>query len=68
MSLEVVIHRASTEPEFRRLLLADPTEAISGYNLTEEEKAALSTIKASLKEGTRKGAPRKASAVAPDWA
>ena len=63
MSLEAVIHRASTEPEFRQLLLEKPAQAVSGYNLTEEEKSALSAIKASLREG----APRKGSAVSPDW-
>ncbi len=62
MSLEAVVHRASTEPEFRQLLLEDPTQAIFGYNLTEEEKAALRSIKASLTEDTR-----KASALAPEW-
>lgn len=63
MSLEAIIHRASTEPEFRRLLLEEPAEAVSGYDLTEEEKAALSTVKASLREGGR----GKVSAQSPDW-
>ncbi|TAK29718.1 MAG: hypothetical protein EPO21_20750 [Chloroflexota bacterium] len=67
MSLEAIIHKASTEPGFRQLLLENPTQAISGYDLTEEEKAALSIIKASLSEGTREGARRETSALSPEW-
>lgn len=37
-SLKQIISKAIAEPEFRKLLLADPGTALSDYNLTEEEK------------------------------
>jgi len=40
-SVQEIVGRAITEPEYRELLFADPDRALSGYDLTEEEAAAL---------------------------
>lgn len=39
-----VIGRAVTDAAFRKLLFADPEEALSQYDLTEEERAALAEL------------------------
>lgn len=47
MSIETVqniIGRAVTEPDYRDLLLGDPEKALEGYELTEDEAAALKGI------------------------
>jgi hypothetical protein len=48
MSQEVVIDvimKAMTEVEFRSKLFKDPDEALAEYDLTEEEKKGLSSLK-----------------------
>jgi len=40
-SLKEVIGRALTEPEYRGVLFSDPDKALEGYDLTDEEAAAL---------------------------
>jgi hypothetical protein len=47
MSLEAVqmiIGRAATDPEFRKLLIEDAAKACAGYDLTEEELEALEAL------------------------
>lgn len=47
MSLEAVqmiIGRAVTDPKFRKLLIENAAEACEGYDLTEEELAALEAL------------------------
>ncbi|MBI4670321.1 MAG: hypothetical protein HY741_01460 [Chloroflexi bacterium] len=45
-NVTTVIRRAAAEPEFRTALFADPTTALAGIELTEEERAALSGLTA----------------------
>jgi hypothetical protein len=40
-SLQEIIGRAVTEPEYRELLFSEPVKALEGYELTEEEAAGL---------------------------
>jgi hypothetical protein len=40
-AVEQVIGRAVTDPEFRDLLFSDPDQALTGYDLTEEERQAI---------------------------
>lgn len=47
MSLEAVqmiIGRAATDPEFRKLLIENAAKACKGYNLTKDELAALEAL------------------------
>jgi hypothetical protein len=47
MSLEAVqmiIGRAATDPQFRKLLIEDAAKACEGYDLTEDELAALEAL------------------------
>jgi hypothetical protein len=47
MSLEnvqTIVGRAILEPEYRTLLFSDPTKALEGYDLTEEETQALKSM------------------------
>lgn len=41
-----ILQRARTDAAFRTQLLASPTAALSGYNLTSEERALLSDTQA----------------------
>lgn len=41
-----ILQRARTDAAFRAQLLASPTAALSGYNLTGEERALLSDAQA----------------------
>ena len=43
-AIKAIILRAMNEPEFRRLLLSDPSEALHGYDLSAEEHEALSSL------------------------
>lgn len=43
-SVELIIGRAVTDQEFRELLFTDPDEAISGYELTQEETMLIKNI------------------------
>lgn len=45
-SVSQIIGKALVEPEFRNLLFSNPEAALSGFELTEEEKVSLSTMKA----------------------
>jgi hypothetical protein len=49
-AVQAVIGKAVTESEFRELLFANPDEALEGYELTEEEMAALKAIDAETME------------------
>jgi hypothetical protein len=49
-AVQAVIGKAVTESEFRELLFANPDEALEGYELTEEEVAALKAIDAETME------------------
>ena len=40
-----IIGRAVTDDEFRALLFANPDQALKGYELTDDEIAALSDLK-----------------------
>lgn len=42
--VQAVIGRAATDAEFRKLLMENPEEALQGYDLTEEEKQALTSL------------------------
>jgi hypothetical protein len=41
-----IIGKALVEPEFHSLLFSNPEAALSGYDLTEEERTGLSSMKA----------------------
>ena len=43
-TVKQIIARAVAEPAFRELLLSDPAKALEGYELTEEERAALGRL------------------------
>lgn len=43
-SVETIISRAVTEPEYRELLFNEPDKALEGYELTEEEAASLKEL------------------------
>ncbi len=45
-ALEAIIGRATLDTHFRELLFADPDQALAGYDLTREERAALLAIDA----------------------
>ena len=49
-ALQAVIGKAVLDSEFREALFADPDQALEGYELTEEEVAALKTIDAETME------------------
>jgi hypothetical protein len=49
-AVQAVIGKAVTETEFRELLFANPDEALEGYELTDEEMAALKAIDAETME------------------
>jgi hypothetical protein len=49
-AVQAVIGKAVTESEFRELLFANPEEALEGFELTEEEMAALKAIDAETME------------------
>lgn len=42
--LKEILDRAIDNQEFRRLLFNNPSEALSGYNLTEDERQRLSAL------------------------
>jgi hypothetical protein len=43
-AFQAVIGKAAVEAEFRDLLLADPDQALAGFDLTEEEVSILKKI------------------------
>lgn len=43
-NVEAILTRATREPEFRQLLLKQPVAALAGYQLTDDEIAALSGL------------------------
>jgi hypothetical protein len=43
-SLQTIIGRAVMEPEYRELLFGDPDAALEGYELSEEENSALTSL------------------------
>jgi hypothetical protein len=49
-ALQAVIGKAVLDSEFREALFADPDQALEGYELTEEEVAALKAIDAETME------------------
>lgn len=50
-NVQQAIRRAVTEPNFRQLLLRDPGLALAGYDLTEAEVAAITTLKSESFDG-----------------
>lgn len=58
MSLEntnLIIDRALQDDNFWNLLLANPSAALSGYDLTDAEKALLSSLSSSPYTSARRG-------------
>jgi hypothetical protein len=49
-ALQAVIGKAVMDSEFREALFADPDQALEGYELTEEEVAALKAVDAETME------------------
>jgi hypothetical protein len=49
-AVQAVIGKAVMESEFRELLFANPDQALEGYELTDEETAALKAIDAETME------------------
>jgi len=49
-AVEAIIGKAVVDSEFREALFADPDEALTGYDLTQEEVAALKAIDAETME------------------
>jgi hypothetical protein len=49
-AVQAVIGKAVTDSEFRKALSADPDEALAGYELTEDEIAALKSVDAETME------------------
>jgi hypothetical protein len=49
-AVQEVIGKAVTDSEFRKALFADPDEALAGYELTEDEIAALKSVDAETME------------------
>ena len=49
-AVQAVIGKAVMESEFRELLFANPDQALEGYELTDEEMAALKAIDAETME------------------
>jgi hypothetical protein len=45
--IETVLGRVLTDSEFRELLSSNPSEALAEYDLTDEEKDALSNVDSS---------------------
>ena len=45
-SVRQLLGRAVSEPEFRGLLFANPAQALAGYDLSQAEAAALSSLTA----------------------
>ena len=43
--VSIIIGKAVTDSEFRTLLFSNPEQALTGYNLTDEEKQALKEMK-----------------------
>ena len=52
-TVETILRKAVTDEAFRALLLHNPTEALSGFDLTDDERSQLSTLNpASFEDGT----------------
>jgi hypothetical protein len=49
-AVQEVIGKAVTDSEFREALFANPDEALAGYELTEDEIAALKSVDAETME------------------
>lgn len=43
-SVEAIIGKAAVDAEFRRKLLDNPSDVLSGFELSEEEKEALTNL------------------------
>lgn len=50
-SVKQIISRAVLDAEFRQLLLSEPDQALSGYDLTEEEKSIFQNLSPEEFEG-----------------
>ena len=62
-ALETVIGRAVIDEEFRVALFADPDAALAGYELTEEEVAALKRVDAESLDACAHNVGRRVAAV-----
>ena len=60
-AVQVVIGKAVTDSKFREALFANPDKALAGYNLTEDEKAALKNIDAESMEALAGGLDERIS-------
>ncbi len=60
-ALQAVIGKAVLDSEFREALFADPDKALEGYELTEEEVAALKVIDAETMESFAGGLDERIS-------
>ena len=49
-AVEAIVGKAVVDSQFREALFADPDEALGGYDLTQEEVAALKAIDAETME------------------
>lgn len=43
-TVETIIRKAVADEAFRALLIANPAEALTGYDLTDEERSGLSNL------------------------
>lgn len=50
-TVQSIIRRAVSEPDFRAALIANPSSTLADYDLTAEERANLSKLDASLFDG-----------------
>lgn len=58
-AIQSVIGKALLEAEFRAALLADPDEALAGFDLTEAEKASLKSMDSETMEALAKDLERR---------
>ena len=52
-TLETVVRRLYADPEFRKLVVSDPREALGEYRLAEEERVAVAKLSLQLAGGPR---------------
>jgi hypothetical protein len=50
-TVETIIRKAVSDEAFRALLVNNPAEALTGYDLTDEERAGLTNLDQSIFDG-----------------
>lgn len=65
-AVQDVLNRALADPDFRRSLLLSPDEVLVGFDLTEDEAAALRSIRSDEGEAEAVGLDERRS-KAPSW-